>query len=90
MFVTTKRFNWLMDRRDSAIQELQNKYYLLLRKHNLLLTHLGLTEVDVPAKTELRTKGRPEKSELGKETTRNGRLTGNRPPKETRRSDNRS
>ena len=40
---------------------LENKYWELLWKHDGLLDHLGLIEVEIPAKTELRSKVVPEK-----------------------------
>lgn len=43
------------------IKTLQDKYWALWHKHETLLKHLGLTEHEVPAKTELRTKGGPER-----------------------------
>ena len=63
MFVTKATLDWRLEQRDRDIKALEAKYWALWHKHNLLLTHLGLTEIDVPAKTELRTKGGPEKGE---------------------------
>lgn len=43
------------------IKTLQDKYWSLWHKHETLLKHLSLTEHEVPAKMELRTKGGPER-----------------------------
>lgn len=56
MFVTKSKLNYLIERQDDSISELKMKYWDLLDKHNTLLVHLGLTEVKLPARTELRSK----------------------------------
>lgn len=43
------------------IKNLQDKYWSLYHKHELLLKHLGLTEHTTPETKELRTKGGPER-----------------------------
>ncbi len=63
MFVTRKTLNWLLGERDNDIRALQERYWSLWRRHSNLLAHLGLTEVEVPAKIELRTKGGPEQTQ---------------------------
>lgn len=47
---------------EGKIKTLQEKYWVLWHKHETLLKHLGLTEHTVPEKTELRTKGEPERA----------------------------
>ena len=60
MFVTKSRFDLSLKHTDAEIKSLRESYWALSLKHRTLLAHLGLTEVNVPAKTELRTKGGPE------------------------------
>ncbi len=60
MFVTTKRFNQAMNKKENDIQYLNDRYWRLLHKYNCLIEHLGLIEVDIPAKTVLKTKCEPE------------------------------
>ena len=54
MFVTQKRLDRLLRQHDESIRILENKYWDLRWKHDGLLNHLGLIEVEIPAKTELR------------------------------------
>ena len=61
MFVTRKRLDRILKQHYDSTRSLENRYWELRYKHNELLRHLGLVEVDVPAKTELRIKGGPEK-----------------------------
>ena len=65
MFVTRKKLDSLLDGQYRSlnfdINQLKDKYYLLMRKHDILLSHLGLTEIEVPSRLELRKKGGPEK-----------------------------
>jgi hypothetical protein len=63
MFVTRKTLDWLLDQRDRDVKAIEDRYWKLWHKHNNLLLHLGLNEVEVPARTELRTKGSPERGE---------------------------
>ena len=56
MFVTKKRLDWMLKLRDESIRDLERKHWELRLKHNDLLSHLGLVEFAVPAKTELRRK----------------------------------
>jgi len=65
MFVTRNKFDqWIAERdrrHDVQIAALINTYSELKEKHNRLLAHLGLTEVETPAKVEIKAKGGPEK-----------------------------
>lgn len=64
MFVSSKRFDERLELiqkyHEQDINRLSERYWHLWHKHDTLLQHLGLSEVDVPAKTELRAKGGPE------------------------------
>lgn len=57
MFVTKATLDRRLEQRDRDIKALEDRYFALRNKHNLLLAHFGLAEVDIPARTEIRTKG---------------------------------
>ena len=56
MFITKAKLESLEDR----IKVLEDRYWFLLGRHHLLLIHLNLSEVDVPARTEIRNKASPD------------------------------
>ena len=61
MFITQKDLNTHTNAIFYEIKELQDKYWKLWHKHEVLLKHLGLTEHKIPESTELRIKGGPER-----------------------------
>lgn len=63
MFVSTRRFETHMEYIKSQHAYLQERYWKLARAHYLLLSHLGLNEVEVPQAVKLVKKGGPEPSE---------------------------
>lgn len=60
MFVTKKTLSRHIAFTDVEIKNLNERYWSLWHKHELLLKHLGLTECKIPETTELRPKGSPE------------------------------
>ena len=57
MFVTRKKldsFEYYIDQNTKEIRELEERYFKLVCRHLKLLRHLGLTEVEIPGKTEIR------------------------------------
>ena len=58
MLVSRSRFDRSLKDTDAEIKALREKYWALSLRYSNLLSHLGLTEVDVPAKTEIKTKRR--------------------------------
>ena len=52
MFITKAKLELL----EEHIKVLEDRYWFLAQRQNNLIHHLGLSEVDVPARTELRTK----------------------------------
>lgn len=54
MFVTRKTLEREIDLKDDQQKQLWDWYWKLLHKHNDLLKHLGLYEVEIPGKTEIR------------------------------------
>lgn len=54
MFVTRKEFERRLEYKDNEIERLRNKFWELHNAHYALLSHLGLEEVETPAKVELR------------------------------------
>ena len=61
MFNTRKKLDAHISSMNYEINALKDRYWKLWHKHETLLKHLGLTEHDIPASTELRTKGGPER-----------------------------
>ena len=59
MFITKAKLEWL----EEHIKVLEDRYWFLLQRHHNLLSHLNLSEFAVPARTELRSKGSPEKDQ---------------------------
>lgn len=62
MFVRKKDYLESVKYLESRCDQLNERYWKLWHAHRLLLKQLCLTEVDVPAHTELRRKGGPEQS----------------------------
>lgn len=56
MFVTRKEVELIMKLHTNEIKFLNDRYWELCYRHNTLLSHLGLEEVKIPGKTELRPK----------------------------------
>lgn len=56
MFVTKRKFEQYSEHTEREFQRLRDQYWVLSYKHRVLLDHLGLEEVETPAKTELRQK----------------------------------
>ena len=54
MFVTRKTLDRKIDLKNDQIEQLKDWYWKLSHKHDVLLKHLGLHEVEIPGKTELR------------------------------------
>ena len=52
MFITKAKLEWL----EEHIKVLEDRYWFLLQRHHNLLSHLNLSECEVPARTELRSK----------------------------------
>ena len=61
MFATKKELERHIESTQSELRNLQDKYWSLWHKHELLLKHFGLKEHTTPEKKELRTKGGPER-----------------------------
>lgn len=61
MFITKKTLDSKLEYAESRLNTLENQYWSLWHKHELLLKHLGLTEHKIPELVELRTKGGPER-----------------------------
>lgn len=61
MFATKKALDNHIDTTKYELKKLQNKYWLLLDKYELLLKHFGLSEHTTPETTELITKDSPER-----------------------------
>lgn len=61
MLVSKKRFEWEMKLIKRDVEVLNVKYWALWHKHEELLRHLGLEEIEMPAKTILASKGGPER-----------------------------
>lgn len=57
MFITRKEFYEAQGRLVDAHASLYREYSSLRHKYYTLLAHLGLEEVETPAKTELKPKG---------------------------------
>ena len=56
MFVTRKKLETLeyyIDRNTKEVRELEELHFKLVRRHQKLLTHLGLMEVEIPGTTEI-------------------------------------
>ena len=60
MLVTKKEFELQNKSLQLAIKDLQDRYWSLYHKHELLLDHFGLTEITKPETKELRKKRGPE------------------------------
>ena len=61
MLVTKKRYEIDMTNARREFNSLNQRYWDLSARHDLLLAHLGLTERKVTSKIELVTKGSPER-----------------------------
>lgn len=61
MFASKKDLKAHIQRTEYALTSLQDRYWSLWHKHELLLKHFGLTEHTTPETKELRTKGGPER-----------------------------
>ncbi len=61
MLVTKARYEQDAQNTKYELKNLNDKYWALVHKYGRLLNHLGLSEHEIPAKVELRTKGGPEK-----------------------------
>lgn len=60
MFATKKDLNNHFESTRFELSQLQERYWSLWHKHELLLEHFGLSEYTTPETKELRTKGGPE------------------------------
>lgn len=56
MFVRRSMLNDYLKPHDIEIKQLNERYWKLYQKHERLLSHLGLVEVEVQARAELRSK----------------------------------
>jgi hypothetical protein len=63
MFVKKTVFKDQIEYMSRDIKRLEERYWELWHKHEILLSHFGLTEHTIPQKTELRTKGGPERGD---------------------------
>ena len=54
MFVTRKTLDREIDLKDDQLKQLWDYHWKLLHKHNDLLRHLDLYEVEIPGKIEIR------------------------------------
>lgn len=62
MFVLKSTHESDFDSLRDDIKCLKDRYWELWHKHELLLTHFGLSENKIPARTELVSKGSPERA----------------------------
>ena len=61
MFITKKALDRKLEYAESRLETLEDRYWSLWHKHEMLLKHFGLSEHTTPASVELRTKGGPER-----------------------------
>ena len=54
MFITRKTLDREIELKDQQLRNIWNWYWNLSRKHDALLKHLGLHEVEIHATTEIR------------------------------------
>jgi hypothetical protein len=62
-FVTQKEFDHMVAYHEKKLDRLRDLYWQRYHAHELLLKTLGLSEVNIPAKVELRAKEGPERGE---------------------------
>ena len=60
MFVSRAELERYKEYVETSLNAMDKKYWILRGRHEILLKHLGLSECEIPAKTELRSKGGPE------------------------------
>ena len=61
MLVTKNELARYKERTEYALTSLQDRYWILSERYELLLKHFGLTEHTTPETKELRTNGGPER-----------------------------
>jgi len=62
-FVTQKEFDQMVAYHEKKLERLNDLYWQRYHAHDLLLKALGLSEVSIPARVELRAKDGPERGE---------------------------
>lgn len=63
MFVTQRKIDAAIEYMERECRRIDERYWKLYHKHELLLRHLGLVEHEIAAKTELRAKDGPERGD---------------------------